>query len=169
MNSISTSPLLTIYDQPHTLRGIASSLWDGAGFATTPRPIIEAGVLETYLIDQYYARKMGTSPTGGDTHNLQWNIGTQNVESLIADAGDGLYIDRFLGGNSNQTTGELSFGCGGRIIRKGKLAESFTEGNLSGNLAEIWTQLVALGNDPDPNGSSGCPSCLFEGIQISGR
>ena len=53
LNTQITSPLLTIHDHPHKVRGIASSLWDGDGFATKERPLIEAGVLQTYLIDQY--------------------------------------------------------------------------------------------------------------------
>ncbi len=162
------SPLLTIYDDPHRVRGHSSSLWDGDGFATQTRPIIEDGILKTYLINHYYARKMATDPTGGDTHNLRWNTGDKSLDELVASVGDGVLIDRFLGGNSNSTTGEISLGCAGRVIRNGKLAEPIAEANLSGHFGQIWENLVALGNDPNENSSSHCPSCVFQDIQLSG-
>ncbi|MFZ4738856.1 MAG: TldD/PmbA family protein [Bradymonadia bacterium] len=162
------SPLLTLHDDPWKVRGLASALWDGDGFATRPRPIIEAGVLATYLIDDYYARKMGVEATGGSTHGLRWTYGDKALTGLVADVGQGVYLDRFLGGNSNETTGELSLGCAGRIIRNGQLAEPVTEVNLGGHFGQLWEALVAVGNDPDPNSSSGAPSCVFEGVQLSG-
>jgi PmbA protein len=162
------SPLLTIVDEPHKIRGLGSALWDGDGFATHRRAIIEAGVLKTYLIDDYYARKMGVEPTGGSTHNFEWALGTRDADGLVADVGEGVYIDRFLGGNSNGTTGEISMGCAGRVIRGGRLCEPVAEVNLAGHFGEIWQALVAVGNDPDPNGSAAAPTCVFEGIQLSG-
>ena len=162
------SELLTIYDDPLLPRGLGSALWDGDGFATRRRPLVEQGVLCTYLIDDYYARKMGVEPTGADTHNFEWTLGTDDLEGLVRDVGCGVLIERFLGGNTNQTTGELSFGCAGRVIRDGKLAEPVAEVNLSGNLATLWGRLVAVGNDPNPDSSAACPSCVFEGMQLSG-
>jgi len=162
------SKLLTIYDEPHIVRGLGSSLWDGDGFATVRRPLITEGVIETFFINQYYARKMGVDPTGADTHNLAWTLGDKRQSQLIADVGEGVYIDRFLGGNSNSTSGEVSYGCAGRVIRNGELAEPVSEINLSGHFGQIWERLVAVGNDPNYNSSSRCPSCVFDDVQLSG-
>ncbi len=162
------SPVLTLHDDPHRPRGLSSALWDGDGFATHRRPIIEGGVLATYLIDQYYARKMAVEPTGGSTHGLDWAYGDRGLDALIADVDEGVLIDRFLGGNSNQTSGEFSFGCAGRMIRGGQLAEPVAEINLAGNLATLFTRLIEVGDDPDPNRSSRCPSAVFDGLQLGG-
>ena len=162
------SEKLSIWDEPHRNRGMASALWDGDGFATRRRPLLEDGVLSTYLIDQYYARKMGVEPTGGSTHGLDWSYGERDLAALIGDIDEGVLIDRFLGGNSNQTTGEFSFGCAGRMIRKGQLAEPVAEMNLAGNLSTLFIRLVELGNDPDRNRSSRCPSGVFDGLQLGG-
>jgi PmbA protein len=162
------SPLLTLTDNPHIVRGHGSALWDSDGFATIQRPILTAGVLDTYFIDQYYARKMGVEPTCGGTHNLEWALGDKALDGLVQDVGDGVLIERFLGGNSNETTGELSFGCAGRVIRNGQLAEPVAEVNLAGNFADIFKGLAAVGNDPDPNSASACPTLVFEDVQLSG-
>tara|TARA_B100001093_G_C26341735_1_gene806370 strand:- start:149 stop:487 length:339 start_codon:yes stop_codon:yes gene_type:complete len=111
---------------------------------------------------------MGVEPTGGDTHDLDFALGTRDLNGLVIDVQDGLLIERFLGGNSNETTGEISLGCAGRFIRNGQLAEPFAEANLAGHFGEIWNGLIALGNDPNPNSPMGCPSCVFENIQLSG-
>lgn len=162
------SPLLTLHDEPHRPRGLAATLWDGDGFATRRRPLIEDGVLATYLIDQYYARKMGVEPTGGSTCGLDWSYGDRDLDGLIADIGDGVLIDRFLGGNSNTTSGEFSFGCAGRRIEGGKLGEPVAEMNLAGNLSDLFMRLAAIGNDAELNRSSRCPSCVFDGLQLGG-
>lgn len=174
LNTQIASPLLTLRDNPHVRRGLSSSLWDGDGFATAPRPIIEAGVLKTFLIDDYHAKKMSLErgepvwATGAGLHSLEWDLGALGFDALVADVHDGVMIDSFLGGNTNATTGELSLGCAGRRIRDGKLAEAVTEVNLSGNLKDLWRQLVAVGADPYPEGTSNHPSCVFEGVQLSG-
>jgi len=167
------SPLLTIRDNPHRHRGLSSALWDRDGFATAPRAIIEQGVLKTFLIDDYHAKKMsteGSAPvwaTGASLHNLEIELGELPLSGLVNEVGDGVLIDRFLGGNSNPSTGELSLGCGGRLIRGGELTEAVTEFNLSGRFDQLWSQLVMVGADPYPEGQP-CPSCVFEGVQLSG-
>jgi PmbA protein len=168
LGSAIASPLLTVYDDPFVVRGMGSSLWDSDGFATRRRPLIEAGVLKTFLIDDYYARKMAVEPTGGDTFNYAWTLGDRDLAGLVADVGEGVLIDRFLGGNSNSTTGEFSFGCGGRVIRNGQLAEPVTEVNIAGHIGTLWESLVAVGADPDPNGAGRSPSIVFEDVQLSG-
>ena len=50
----------------------------------------------------------------------------------------------------------------------GQLAEPVTEVNLAGHFGALWEAPVAVGNDPDPNSSSGAPTCVFEGVQLSG-
>jgi PmbA protein len=162
------SPLLTLFDEPRTPRSLGATLWDSDGMAARRRPLLEEGVLRTYLVDPYYARKLGWAPTGGSTHQLAWSHGTRGLDALIRGAGEGVLIQRFLGGNSNGTTGELSLGCGGRRIRGGERAEPLSEVNLAANIATLWTALAAVGNDPDPNSAAACPTCVFEGVQLSG-
>ncbi len=162
------SPKLTLHDDPRRKRGLASTLWDGDGFPTLRRPILQDGVLATYLIDDYYARKLGVEPTGGSLHNLAWSLGTRSLDQLVADVGEGVLIEGFLGGNSNSSSGGFSLGCIGRVIRRGEIAESFADANLSGHFGSLFEHLAALGDDPDPNSATSAPSCIFERAQLSG-
>lgn len=162
------SPLLSVADDPFVPRGLGSALWDADGFSAQRRPLIVDGVLQTYLIDDYYARKMAVAPTGGSTFNLEWRLGEHDLAQLAAQVGDGVLIDRFLGGNSNATTGEFSFGCAGRRIEGGQLTETVAEINMAGQIEALWKSLSAVGADPYLNGTSRCPSLIFEDVQLSG-
>jgi PmbA protein len=162
------SPGLTLVDEPHRPRGLGSALWDGDGIGTQRRVLIEGGVLRSYLIDVYAARKLGVSPTGGDTHNLLWQLGPRSQAELLREVGDGVLIEQFLGGNSNGATGAVSLGCSGHAVRGGERAEPIAEFNLAGNLRTLFGALIAQGNDPDPSSPFGAPTCVFDAVQLSG-
>jgi PmbA protein len=159
---------LTLIDEPHRPRGLGSSLWDDDGLGTRRRPLIEGGVLRTYLLDVYSARKLGRPPTSGSLCNIEWAYGPSSLQALMREVGEGVLIDRFIGGNSNVATGELSLGCGGHWIRGGELGPPIAEFNLAGDLESLFGGLCAVGNDPDPNSSLGSPTCVFSSVQLSG-
>lgn len=162
------SAKLTVDDDPLMPRGLASKLWDNEGIAAKRRPLFEGGVLKTYLVDTYYGKKLKAAPTTGETSNYAWKLGDRGQAALIADIKQGVLITRFLGGNSNATTGDFSFGIRGFAIRGGKVAEPVAEMNLSGNHLDLWKRLSAVGNDPYPYAASRTPTLVFDGLQIAG-
>lgn len=169
LNDQIVSKHLTIWDEPHRIRGLGSSQFDGDGFETCRRPLIENGRLKTFLINDYYARKLNCERTGADTHSLEWTLGSKDLSGLVGEVHNGLLIERFLGGNCNETTGNFSFGCAGRRIENGIITTPFAEANLSGQLETFWKSLRQIGNDPLEQSSNGAPSCLFAGAQVSGN
>ena len=80
----------------------------------------------------------------------------------------GIIVTGFIGGNSNSTTGDFSFGIVGLFVENGQIVKPVNEMNISGNAKEVWNQLVEMGNDPYQYSSNLVPSMLFEGIQFSG-
>ena len=162
------SKVLTVTDDPLIPKGFGSRLYDSEGIAAKKMTVIEAGVLKTYYIDDYYGRKLGMAPTTGGASNLIFALGKKSMNELIADVSDGVFITGFLGGNSNGTTGDYSFGIQGFRIEKGKLTTPLAEMNISGNQKELWKQLVALGNDPYPYASTKTPTMVFDGVSVAG-
>jgi PmbA protein len=130
--------------------------------------VFERGVLRSYYVDTYYGRKLGVPPTTSRSSNLAWSLGERSPAQLLADLGEGVLVTGFLGGNSNGTTGDFSLGVRGFRIRGGRLAEPVGEMNVSGNHAELWNRLVAVGNDPYPYSSMRTPTLVFEGVQFAG-
>lgn len=159
---------LDIEDDPLIPKGLNSRLFDGEGISAKRMALFKAGVLKSYLIDTYYGKKLKAAPTTGSMSNLVWKLGDKSRDALIAEAKNGIFVSRFLGGNSNDTTGDFSLGIQGFAIRAGKLAEPIAEMNISGSHLEVWKHLLAVGNDPFPYSSMRSPTLLFEGIQVAG-
>ncbi|MBK8252309.1 MAG: TldD/PmbA family protein [Polyangiaceae bacterium] len=162
------SKLLTLTDDPHLAKGLASRLYDTDGFATKKRVVIEKGVLKLFYIDDYYAKKMKVNPTTGMTTNLVLSGGKKNLTELMKDIKNGILVTGFLGGNSNSTTGAFSAGIQGYHIVNGTRAEPIAEMNISGNLSDFWKKLTAVGSDPWVYSSTRTPTLVFDGIQIAG-
>ncbi len=162
------SPLLDVRDDPHVRRGLGSRLYDGEGLAAHAFPVLEGGVLRSYYVDTYYGRKLGLPPTTGRTSNLAWRLGDRSPAALLADMGEGILVTGFLGGNSNSTTGDFSFGVRGFQVRGGRTAEPLGEMNVSGNHLELWRRLRAVGNDPYRHSPMRTPTLVFDGVQLAG-
>ena len=163
-----TSDKLTIIDDPFIKRGLGSRHYDGEGMVTRKRNLIEKGVLKEFLIDTYYARKLGVDPTGGSTTNLLLDYGDKSINDMIASVEKGILVNSFIGGNSNSTTGDFSWGLAGMLIENGKIVKPINEMNISGNLLELWGNLAAVGNDPYIYSSLQRPSLYFKDVQFSG-
>lgn len=169
LGTVVGSEKLTLVDDPLVVKGFASRLFDGEGLAARPMPVFERGVLKSYFIDTYYGRKLGVAPTTGGPSNGSWALGEKTQAALLADMKDGILVTGFLGGNSNGTTGDFSFGVQGYRVRGGQIAEPVGEMNISGNQADLWKRLVAVGNDPYRYSAGRTPTLVFEGVQFAGN
>jgi PmbA protein len=162
------SDKLTWLDDPFIPRGLGSRTFDGDGLALKKRAIIDKGVLSDYYIDWYYSRKLGVEPTGGSPTNVVIRPGDRSLEEMIADMEKGILITGFIGGNSNSTTGDFSYGISGFYIEDGKRVKPIAEMNISGKLQDLWSNLVETGNDVWTYSSWRRPSLRFKDVHFSG-
>jgi len=162
------SEKLTMADDPTLERGLASHLFDGEGLAGKRRVMIEKGVLRYFYVDNYYGKKLGMEPTSGSASNTVFECGTKSLGELTKEITKGILVNSFIGGNSNPTTGDFSYGIVGLLIENGQIVKAVNEMNISGNGKEFWNQLIAMGNDPYPYSSCMAPSMVFEKAQFSG-
>lgn len=162
------SEVLTIYDDPTLKRGLGSRHFDSEGLAAIRRPIIEKGILRGYFIDTYYGKKLNMIPNSGSSSNLIFMDGSAGLDEMIAGVKNGILVTGFIGGNSNDTTGDFSYGIVGRLIENGQLTQPVNEMNISGNGKEFWNKLAVVGNDAYQYSSRMMPSLWFKDIQFSG-
>lgn len=162
------SGLFTLRDEPHLIGANGARYFDNEGVATEPRAVFDKGVLKTYFIDTYNARKMNAAPTISDPSHLILTPGDKDLNGLVADVRQGILVTAFNGGNSNSSTGDFSYGIEGFLIENGKLTQPVNEMNVTGNMLALWNSLVSVGNDPQPNQSWEIPSLMFEGVNFSG-
>ena len=123
------SPLVTIVDDPLVARGPGSRPYDGDGLASRKNVVVDAGVLETYLLDVYSARKLGRASNGcagrgvgGAPHvttsNFILQAGTTKPEAILGGITRGLYVTDMMGFGFNAVTGDFSRGAGGFLDRE---------------------------------------------------
>ncbi|MDH6354330.1 PmbA protein [Dysgonomonas sp. PH5-45] len=162
------SDKLTVIDDPHIHRAFGSRWFDGEGVATKRQTIINKGVLDMYFIDTYHSLKMNTEPTISSPSVISAELGTRNFTELLQSLNKGIWITGFNGGNTNSTTGDFSFGIEGYLVENGVATQPVSEMNITGNMLQLWQNLMEIGCDPRDNSSWRFPSMVFDDINFSG-
>ena len=161
-----------ISERPHLLRQLASSAFDSEGVITQDREIITDGVLQTYLMTSYSARKMGLKTTGhaGGIHN--WLVKpnrTGGLDTLLKEMGSGLLVTEFLGSAINAVTGEYSRGAAGFWVENGEIHYPVAEITIAGQLQEMYKNLIAVADDIEHRSNIQTGSILLDKMKISGE
>ena len=162
------SDKLTIIDDPFLEKGISSRYFDSEGIVAVKRPMIEKGILKDFYVDYYYGQKLGMEPTTRSPSNLTFGLGDRNLDAIVKSTNKGILITGFIGGNSNSTTGDFSFGIVGLLVENGIITQPINEMNITGNAKEFWNQLAEVGNDAYPYFSQKPPTMVFDDINFSG-
>ena len=162
------SSAFTLLDAPHLPRGMGSRMYDGDGRPTKPRTLIEDGILQQWLINVYYGRKLERTPTTGGTSNLVVPAGSRSCNDILRDLDWAIHVDGFLGGNSNPATGRYSFGIRGTLFENGVAVKPISEMNISGSIFDLMGGFIEAADDPWLFGSCRSPSLLFDAVQFSG-
>ncbi|MDC5804260.1 metalloprotease PmbA [Vibrio europaeus] len=160
-----------VSERPHVLRGLASSPFDSEGVFTQDREIITDGVLATYLLTSYAARKMDMTPTGhaGGIHNWFVKSTGQNFEQMMKELGTGLLVTEVMGQGVNVVTGDYSRGAAGFWVENGEIQFPVSEITIASNLKEMFNQIVAVGNDVETRSQIQTGSILLESMKVAGE
>ncbi len=160
-----------VSERPHVLRGLASSPFDSEGVFTQDREIITDGVLATYLLTSYAARKMDMTPTGhaGGIHNWFVKSTGQNFEQMLKELGTGLLVTEVMGQGVNIVTGDYSRGAAGFWVENGEIQFPVSEITIASNLKEMFNQIVAVGNDVETRSQIQTGSILLESMKVAGE
>ena len=170
---------VTIIEDAHIPAGLGSKPFDGEGLPTSRKNIVDNGVLATYLLDCYSARKLGLTPTGnasrgvGDspgvsTTNLYLEPASYTPEQIIGSVKQGLYLTETIGFGVNTVTGDYSRGAGGIWIEDGELAYPVQEITIAGNLKDMIAGVEMIGNDLHWRSSTAAPTVKIAEMTIAG-
>lgn len=162
---------VTIAENPHKLGGANSSMYDGEGVATPEyRALVDSGVLQSYVLGSYTARKLGLTSTAnaGGVRNLTISNTGQDAQQLLGQMGTGLLVTELIGSGINMVTGDYSRGAAGFWVENGELQFPVEEITIAGNLQDMYRNIVAIGNDYDVRGNTECGSIVVEGMTIAG-
>lgn len=161
---------IRIDERPHLKKGLGSAPFDSEGVATRAHDIIRDGILQSYVLDSYAARKLGMQTTGnaGGVHNLFITTGNKDLPALLKTMGKGLLVTELMGQGVNRVTGDYSRGAAGFWIENGEIQYPVDEITIAGNLRDMLMSLLEIGNDVDTRRNTRTGSIFIEQMTIAG-
>jgi len=160
-----------IHEQPLLPGGLASAAFDSEGVATRTKDFITGGILQSYVLDSYSARKlnMQTTANAGGVRNLHIEPGDMDLEALLRTMDKGLLVTEMMGSGLNMVTGDYSRGAAGFWVEDGEIQYPVEEITIAGNLRQMFAGLQAVGKDLDRRSSIRTGSWLLEPMTIAGE
>src|ERR1700691_2655425 len=171
---------VTVIDDGTMRGGFGTSPFDGEGVPTRRTLVIENGVLKSYILNTYTAKKLGLQTTGNASRGLAGTpgIGPGNYflepgkktpQELIAEIKEGLYVTEFLGHGANLVTGDYSRGASALWISGGELSYPVEEITVAGNLKEMFFNISEIANDLEFRVSVAAPTIRIDGLTVGGE
>jgi PmbA protein len=173
------APAVTIVDDARIPGALGSRPFDGEGLPTQRLEIVREGVLASYLLDTYSARKLGLASTHHaardgagvtvSTTNLMLLPGPSDPRDLIRSVTNGFYVTELIGFGVNGVTGDYSRGAVGLWIENGELAYPVEEVTVAGNLLEMLQNVEGVGNDLVLRDRTASPTLLIGRMVVAGQ
>ncbi|MGB6977385.1 MAG: metallopeptidase TldD-related protein, partial [Gammaproteobacteria bacterium] len=163
--------IVQITEMPHLKKGIGSAPFDSEGVVTRAKDLVHDGILQSYLLGSYSARKLGMQSTGnaGGAHNVLVKPGEHDLASLLKLMDKGLLVTELIGQGINLMTGDYSRGAFGFWVEHGQIQYPVQEITIAGNLADMFQQISAIGCDVDHRGNIQTGSVLIENMTVAGQ
>src|ERR1700724_2011243 len=173
-------PNVTVVDDGTMPGGFGTTPFDGEGIPTRRTVVIENGILKSYLLNTYTAKKLGLETTANASRGLAGTpgigpgnyflqAGTRTPQQIIGDIKEGLYVTEFLGMGVNLVTGDYSRGASGLWISGGELAYPVEEITVAGNLKEMFFNISEIGSALEFRGSVASPTIRIDGLTVGGE
>jgi PmbA protein len=171
---------VTIIDDG-TLPGLfGTSPFDDEGVPSRRTVVIDRGVLKSYLLNTYTARKLGMKTTGNAARGITGNTGVghgnlflekgeRSPDELIRGIRKGLYVTELKGSGINIVTGDYSRGAAGQWIENGEFAYPVSEITIASTLQRMLMDLESVGSDLEFRGSVASPTLVIQEMTVSGQ
>ena len=160
---------MSLVENPHLPRGIASTPFDSDGVATRPKAFVNDGMVASYVLGNYAARRLDMVTTGnaGGVFNLEVMTERKPVEDLMHEMDTGLMVTHLMGQGINRVTGDYSRGASGIWIENGEPTHAVDEVTIAANLADVYRNIIGAGDDVDRRGTIHVGSLLVEGMTVA--
>lgn len=162
---------ININEDPFIKKNPYSRAFDFDGAKTTAKPIIENGVVKTYILSAYSARQLKMKNTGNAGGSATWKVTNSNItqKQMLKELDTGLLVRDLMGTHFDPNTGDFSFGAEGLWVENGQIAHPVHEITIAGNIKEVYKNLVGIANDIDPRSKIKVGSVLIPSLKIAGK
>ncbi|GBE15934.1 MAG TPA: TldD/PmbA family protein [Proteobacteria bacterium] len=175
------SPMISISDKGLLPGGVGSVPFDDERVCPISRLLVDAGVMAGCFHTIRTGGREGKESTGNGFRGSMSSVPSPGATNLILEPGTApaekslpsgvvLQIEDLMGLHTvDRVSGDFSLGAAGYILRGGERMEPFRNAVVSGNLFQLFSMVLAVGNDLEFYGSTAAPELLVESIIVSGK
>lgn len=176
------SQSFSLTDAPVSMQAVDCCPFDGEGMPSRTTVLVDRGVVRAFLYDSYWAKRAGMLTTGNSVRGSyrSWPAlssrhlcvpeGSEPLERVLKELPVVLKITDIMGMHTaNPITGEISVGINGIVMDHGEEAYPVREAALAGNIFEMLSRVMALGDDTRAFGHVMCPSILVDAVDIGAQ
>lgn len=162
---------IQLVEQPFKKLALGSANFDGEGVATREHHLVKNGIVQSYLLDSYAARKLGRQSTGhaSGVHNLMVHDTGKDFDACLKAMDRGLLVTELMGQGVSIVTGDYSRGAAGFWVENGVIQYPVEEITIAGNLKDMFAGIVEVGSDVDCRGNIQSGSILIDNMTIAGE
>ncbi|MEA3222891.1 MAG: TldD/PmbA family protein [Thermodesulfobacteriota bacterium] len=174
---------ITISDNPLDPRAEDAHSFDGEGVPSRKTHLVDCGVVNNFVYDTYWGRVANKASTGNSLRTSYRQLPTLGMRHLCmehpsADASDlahtlkklkqVLKITDIMGMHTaDPISGEFSIGVDGLLIEDGNICYPVREAAIAGNVCELFSKVLAIGDDVREVGQVLTPSVLIDKMDVS--
>jgi PmbA protein len=161
---------LQLVEYPFESQALGSANFDSEGVIVKQSELVTDGVIQSYLLDSYAARKLGLQSTGhaSGVHNLSLQSTGKSFDDCVKSMHRGLLVTELMGHGVNTVTGDYSRGAAGFWVENGEVSFPVEEITIAANLKDMFAGIVEIGDDFDMRGSIRTGSIMLENMTIAG-
>lgn len=174
--------IVTLCDDPLDVRGADNCPFDGEGVASRRTVFVQSGVIEEFYYDTYWARRCGEKSTASAVRGSYRSIPRPGIRHLVLEPGNGTLADDLKGlkqylnvtdimgmHTADPISGDFSVGVSGIFCMHGGPGYPVREAAVAGNIFEIFSRVMSIGEGGRRLGSVTTPAVLVDTLDISSR
>ena len=174
---------VTMVDDP-TVPAPLSCVFDDEGTPTDRRPVVEDGVLKSFLRDTFCGESTGNGMRRSSVEamgayertpvvkplNLVVSPGRYTREEIVEQTDRGILVERFANPEADELSGRfgLNVRCG-YVVRNGEVVGVVNNSLLMGNMIEALKAVEMIGRDSVQTGVISVPTMSFSGAELVGN
>jgi len=173
-----TSPIISMYDDPHT-HGLSGSTWfDAEGTPTRHLDFVKTGILTGFAYDLKTAYRAGKQSTGSAVRSGFAGLPAIGHHNFIIDGprdtiydNPAVYIHSVVGAHTaNPMSGDFSVEMSNPFfVKDGEWTEPIRSAMLTGNFFDLQMQVAALGKEDRSIGSYILPPVRIKDARVIGK
>ena len=178
----SFSTIITLTDNPLDTRCSDACGFDGEAVPSQETILVKDGIVLAFIYDSYWGRIAGKASTANSVRSGYRSVPSLGVRHVCMEPGKEDLAKKLVGlkqvlkitdimgmHTANPITGEFSVGVNGILLDGNNTLYPVREAALSGNIYEMFSRVVAVGNDAREFGHVLCPSILIDSMDISSQ